>query len=258
VVPGKNNSLKLLAESLSAEGIASLRFDKRGIGQRAGAVVGEDRLRFETYVDDAVAWLEFLKADSRFSTIALLGHSEGSLIGMLAARRFPVTAFVSVAGPGKPADEAMLEQLKVQLPPEQFAQAERILQELRGGRTVANAAETLPQPLATALFRPSVQPYLISWFHYDPSQEIAKLKMPVLIVQGTRDLQVSVADAELLAAANTKAKKVVLEGMNHVLKTVSDNTADNVAAYSNPDLPLADGLVEAVADFLKHESGTNF
>jgi uncharacterized protein len=250
-LPGKNNSLKLLAEGLAQEGIATLRFDKRGIAQSTSAVMSEDMLRFETYVDDAAAWLEFLRADSRFNKIAMLGHSEGSLIGILAAQKFPVDAYISIAGPGRPAYEILLEQLKPQLTPEQFTETERIVMELREGRTVANPAEQLPQELATALFRPSVQPYLISWFRYDPRKEIAKLTMPVLILQGTHDLQVMVADAELLVAANPKAELKLLEGMNHVFKTVSDKMEDNVASYSNPDLPLADSLVDDIAKFLK-------
>jgi len=77
MLPGKNNSLQMLAEGLASNGIASLRYDKRGVGESAGAMVAESDLRFETYIDDAVAWCEQLHKDKRFSAVVIAGHSEG-------------------------------------------------------------------------------------------------------------------------------------------------------------------------------------
>lgn len=251
LLPGKNDSLKLLAEGLAARGIASLRVDKRGIGKSAGALAREEDVRLESFVEDAAAWLEWLRRDGRFGKRAVIGHSEGSLIGMLAAQRAGADAFVSLAGPGRPLGQILLEQLKPQLPPAMYQEAERVVSELTAGRAVPEAGIQLPPQLTAQLFRASVQPYLISVFRYDPARELGKLNVPVLVVQGTTDLQVSPAEAEALAAANPKAQKVLVEGMNHVLKRAPADPQANIAAYSDPKLPLAEGLLAAVVRFLQ-------
>jgi uncharacterized protein len=251
----KTNAYKLLAEGLAKNGVASLRYDKRGIGKSSSAATREEDLRFETYVNDAVAWLEKLGQDSRFSKRFVIGHSEGSLIGILAAQQVyaqnkPIAGFVSIAGAGRAIDEILIEQLKPQLSADQLEESRRILGELKAGRSVANPAEKLPAQLAAALFRPSVQPYLISWFRYDPALEIAKLKIPSLVVQGSTDIQVNLQDAERLAAAS-KQKPLLIEGMNHVFKTATLEGASQNAAYTNPDLPLAAKLLETILEFFK-------
>ena len=252
-LPGKNDSLKLLAEALAGEGIASLRIDKRGIGESTPAGLEERALRFDTYIDDAAAWLNLLQNDERFSDVIVLGHSEGSLIGMVAAQRAQADAFISLVGAGEPAGDTLERQLSAQLPQPLLEESREVIASLEEGETV----QPLPEGIAAvpaigdALFRPSVQPYLISWFQYDPAEEVAKLEVPVLIVQGTTDIQVRVEDAELLSAAQPNAELVTLEGMNHVLKDAPANRALNLATYANPDLPLTDGLVEAISSFVE-------
>jgi fermentation-respiration switch protein FrsA (DUF1100 family) len=89
-------------------------------------------------------------------------------------------------------------------------------------------------------------------FSYDPAALIARYQGPVLILQGQRDIQVSERDARLLAAANNKATLVMLPDVNHVLKSVaSDDRAANLATYANTGLPLATGVVDAIAPFVK-------
>lgn len=241
----KNNSLKMLAEGLVENGIASVRYDKRGIGESKNAGVSESELRFEHYVQDAQAWVDFLSKDSRFSEMIILGHSEGSLIGMIAAQNPEVDKFISLAGVGTPAGEIIREQLKPQ-PPFVLEQSLPILEKLEKGETVAEVP-----PMLFSLFRPSVQPYLISWFRYDPRQELAKLNKPVLIIQGTTDLQVGVADAEKLANATKRAELRILEGMNHILKEAESDRAKNIATYSMADLPLKTDLVKSVIEFIR-------
>ncbi len=175
-----NNSLKMLAEALSKNGIATLRYDKRGIGKSQKAGQKEDELRFEHYISDAEAWAELLKNDKRFDRVIIIGHSEGSLIGMIAAQENGIDKFISIAGPGFSADKSLIEQLKSQ-PPEVLNIALPIIYKLRQGETVDDV-----NPLLYSLFRPSVQPYMVSWFKYDPAEEIAKLKIPVLIIQFNR------------------------------------------------------------------------
>lgn len=239
----KNESLRMLAYSLSGNNIASLRFDKRGIGESKGAMTTEAALRFEDYISDAKGWIELLKKDDRFSKVVVIGHSEGSLIGMVAALDL-ADAYVSIAGPGKSADKILKEQLGSQL---QVVKdwSFPIIDSLRGGNTVKNV-----NPALYSLFRPSVQPYMISWFRYDPQVEIKKLSIPVLIVQGTNDIQVSVDDANLLAKANAHAKLQLIKNMNHIFRITEGDRNANIATYSNASLPISSELVEGIVAFI--------
>ena len=239
-----NNSLKMLAEGLFEKGIAVVRYDKRGIAESKSAALQESDLRFEDYVKDTEKWVDWLKKDSRFSEIHILGHSEGSLIGMIAAQKGDVRKFISVAGVGSPAGEILREQLKAQ-PPMVLQMALPFIEKMERGET----DENVPQMLY-ALFRPSVQPYIISWFKYDPQKEIAKLDKPILIIQGTTDIQVTVADAEKLANANKQAKMHIIEGMNHILKEAEIDRQKNLQTYTIPDLPLKAGLIDIIAGFI--------
>jgi uncharacterized protein len=245
--PGmKNDSLKLLGQGLAARGIAVLRYDRRGIGQSKKTAPREEDLRFEMLADDVVAWVKLLRNDKRFSQVGIVGHSEGALVGMLAARRAPADAFVSLAGVGRKAHVVLREQLAKNLPARLSEKSGPIIDELVAGRTVPE----VPKDLA-GLFRPSVQPFLISEFKLDPTQEIARLKMPVLIVQGTTDLQVAVVDAKILAAAKKDAKPLVLDGMNHVLRKASSSQLEQLRSYYDASQPLMPGLTGEIAAFLR-------
>lgn len=240
----KNNSLKMLAEGLAERGIASVRYDKRGIGESKQAGGDEKSLRFENYIDDAKDWIDFLHQNDSFIDIVVLGHSEGSLIGMIAAQKEEVNKYISLAGIGDRASKAIREQLKSQ-PPFVTDLSSPILDKLESAQTV----DSVP-PILLSLFRPSVQPYLISWFKYDPTVEIEKLRKPVLIVQGTTDIQVPVSNADVLAQSNPQAQKAIMEGMNHILKVSEADRMKNIETYSNPDLPLHPDLIDILIDFL--------
>lgn len=243
---GKNNNLKMLAEELKAEGIAVIRYDKRAIGDNRSLAVEESNLRFDDYVQDAAAWVRFAKADERFSKVAVIGHSEGALVGLAAANQEGVDSYVSLTGVGRTADELLKEQLST-LPAAQFEEAEAILEHLAQGETVDDVSPELQQ-----VFRPSVQPYLQSWMAYDPIEQVEKLDAEALFIGGTRDLQVPAQDAKLLHEAKPGSELLIVDGMNHVLKSVPDDQQANMAAYSDPELPLADGLVERIAEFLNN------
>jgi hypothetical protein len=239
-----NNSLKMLAEGLFENNIASVRYDKRGVGLSNNAGLQESDLRFENYVDDAKGWVDLLAKDARFSEIIVLGHSEGSLIGMIASQNKEVKKYISLAGVGVPAGELLKEQLKAQ-PAFVLDQALPIIEKLERGDT----EENIP-PMLYSLFRTSVQPYLISWFKYNPQKEIEKLSIPVLILQGTTDIQVSVSDAEKLANANKKAERQLIEGMNHILKKAGSDRQKNIQTYNMPDLPLKKELIDILIKFI--------
>ena len=241
-----NNSLRLLAEGLAEQGVATLRTDKRGAGASHAAAPDETGLLLDTYVRDASTWLQALADDPAISRAGILGHSEGALIATLAAQAAPVDRLVLLAGAGVPAGPAILRQLAGNgVPAEVVAAARTMIGRLLRGEAVVDVPDAL-----TGLFRPSVQPYMASWLVRDPAAELAALCCPVLVVQGTADLQMCEADARLLAAVRLGAKLLLVPGMNHVLKSPKAGRAANLAAYADPGLPLTAGLVDGIAGFI--------
>lgn len=243
------DSYKMLADSLAAHGFASLRYDKRGIAASAAAATDESKLIFENYIDDAVAWVEFLAADERFDRVVLAGHSEGGLIALVAAKRSDkVASVVTLAGVGEPIDATLRRQLGSQ--PEPYrSECMRIIDELKAGRAVENV-----NPALMALFRPSVQPYLISQMRYDPAAEARALQVPLLVVQGTTDIQINLNDAMKLSMGNLRAKLAIVNGMNHVLKPCESlDQQTQMMTYINPSIALAPTLIETVVGFLAEQ-----
>jgi pimeloyl-ACP methyl ester carboxylesterase len=240
-----NNSLKYLAEGLTAKGIATVRYDKRGVGESVSAARSEAELRFDHYVDDAADWVRLLRKDRRFGRAAIVGHSEGALIGMLAAEASRADAMVSIAGAGRPAHQALRDQIGPRLPPDLMKESDRIIDLILAGKTT----DSVPAALM-ALYRPSVQPYLVSYFKQDPARIIGRLTMPVLIAQGTTDIQIAESEARLLAKAQPTAKLLIIEGMNHLLKRVSGDLAAQTPSYSDPKLPVVPEVIDGIAGFL--------
>lgn len=246
-----NNSIKYLAEDLCNAGIPSLRYDKRGIAKSAEAMVSEDILRFDTYSDDARTWVELLTKD--YKKVVIIGHSEGAMLGIMASIDNPkVVSLGLIAGCGRPADVVLKEQLTNQgeMITEQLALirdvAFPVIDSLKQGKTVSD----VPQALYS-LLRPSVQPYLISWFAVDPIVEIKKIKVPILIVQGDKDIQISIKDAELLHQASRNSTKIIIPNMNHVFKECDTmDTAVQMPLYSNPTLKNVPQLSNCVIEFI--------
>lgn len=244
ILQGKNNSLKYLAEDLIEANLPSLRIDKRGVGKSAKAMTKEEDLTFDMYVEDVVEWGNFLLKDDRFNQIIIAGHSEGSLIGMIAAQKVPVKAYISLAGSGTSADTIISKQMATQ--PEMLTkEVERVFSKLRQGDTVGDV-----NILLYSLFRPSIQPYMISWIKYHPAKEIAKLDIPILIVQGNTDIQISVDDAKSLNNANKSSTLVIIDQMNHVFKDAPIDRAANIAAYTNPELKNVPLLASEIIKFI--------
>ena len=206
----KNNSLKYLAEGLAEKEISVFRYDKRIIAQMNKGTVQEDKLTFEDGVNDALLVVNYFK--KKYKNIIIIGHSEGALIGILVAQKTPVSKLISLSGAGSNSATLIEEQIKKNAP-QLNEEAQKVLNLLKKGEQVENVS-----PYLAPIFRKSVQPYLISWFKYNPTKEIAKMKIPVFIIQGTNDLQVEKKEAQLLKEAQPKAQLLFVEGMNHILK----------------------------------------
>lgn len=239
----KNNSLKFLAESLVKNNIASYRFDKSIILEAQKEGFKEDSIRFEDEVNEAIEIVNHFKKNKTYSAIYLLGHSQGSLVAILAATK-NVDGLISIAGAGRPIDEVIAEQIGKQAP---FLKDETtsILSELKKGKMVDEY-----NPMLISLFRKSVQPFLISWIKYHPQYEIHKLTIPVLIINGTKDIQVPPSDALLLKEANTEAELVLIENMNHIFKKITGDMVENQQSYTNPNLPVMEELTQAIEKFI--------
>jgi len=218
MIKGKNNSLLQLADSLANYGIASLRYDKKGVGKSQVRGLKEENMRFEDGANDAMACINWL-----------------------------LKGFISLAGAGRPIDQVLREQINNGGGPDSIKLlANRYLDTLLAGQRIAK-----PNPLLFSIFRPSVQPYMISWLRYDPGKLLQTLRCPVLLVQGNKDIQVQVADALLLEKAKPSARLAVLENMNHIFKIVtSTNPADNIKTYSDPALAIASSLVQEIIKFI--------
>ncbi|VWB90259.1 alpha/beta hydrolase [Burkholderia lata] len=244
------STYRLLAEGLLDEGIASVRIDKRGMYGSASAIPDADDVTIEDYAADVHSWIAAIRARTGASSVWVLGHSEGGLVALLAARQSAdISGLILVSTAGRPLGPVLRQQLRSSPVVAPFLEnAMSILDSLEAGDRVEGARI---DPALMPLFRPQVQRFLMSELTVDPAALLAGYMNPVLIVQGSRDIQVAVHDAELLKDANPRAEMALIVDVNHALKTV--RTADlqeNLAAYSNPDLPLADGVVEAISTFV--------
>lgn len=243
----QTNAFKYLAEELARNGISSLRYDKRGIAQSKNAGKREEDMRFDDMVADASAWIDFLKSKKSFGAYGIIGHSEGSLIGMLVAKQTNIDFYISVAGAGMRADTLLKQQLSKQPAFIYNYMAPRI-DSLAKGLFVKNV-----DPYAMALLRPSVQPYMISWLKYDPAKELSGYNGNTLLLQGTSDLQVDSLQAVLLKKGQPQAELCFIKDMNHVLKKVNGKE-ENMKSYNQPEIPLHEGLVPSITGFLSKKN----
>jgi len=242
---------RLLAEALATKGVSTVRIDKRGMFGSKASVDDPNKVTIGDYAADVHSWAAAIQKQTGAKCVWVLGHSEGALVALAAAQKPEgICGVVLVSGAGRRLSDVIREQLRsnpANAPVLDSAMA--ALDELDNGKHVD---VTNMNPALLPLFRPQVQDYLIDVFRQDPAKLAASVKVPVMIVQGERDVQVSIADAKALAAANPKAKLVLVPAMNHVLKDVAtDDRAANIATYSNPSLPIDSSVVDAIAGFVK-------
>ena len=245
-VAGVNsNTYRLLAAALQKNNIASFRYDKRGIAKSAFKNLKESDLLFEDYINDAKEIFFYLKDTLGYKDIYFAGHSEGSLIGMIAAEQTTPKGDISLAGVGRSIDLIITEQVTAQYPAI-AKQTDSMFNILK----TKGKIDSVP-PYLLSIFRPSVQPYMISWMKYDPAAEIKKLKIPILILQGTCDIQVKKTEADYLFSANNKATLNIIDGMTHTLKNAEANCNDkDMKTYHDPTLPLNAQLVKSIINFV--------
>lgn len=242
----KNNSLKMLGEGLREKGFAVLRFDKRGIAASAKSLGKIEDLRIEHYANDVVEWTKLIRADKRFSKVAFIGHSEGSVIGTIAAKDAKFDAYVSLCGPGRPFDVLVVEQV---------SKDSEDLGKKSGEIMAAIAKGEEPKDVPAVLqglFNKPTRPYVRSMLAHDPAKSFGALLCPALIVSGTTDIQVAEADFKALAVANPKARAIRIERMNHVLKEFEKtNKLLQMGSYMDPKQPLHPKLIDSISPFLK-------
>jgi len=244
-----------LAEGLAAEGVSSVRIDKRGEYTSASAAQGANSVTISDYASDVHSWADEIKRTQHVRCVWVLGHSEGSLVALVAAQnRSDICGLILISGAGRPLGQVLREQLQANPANAPIlAQALQALDRLQAGQPV-DAANLNPALLP--LFRPAVQKFLMNEMSYNPTELIGKVRLPILILQGGRDIQVPVEDAMRLKEAAPNAQLEILATMNHVLKSVpSADRAANLATYTDPTIPLHPDLIPTITKFVRSYRG---
>ncbi|NNE30748.1 MAG: alpha/beta fold hydrolase [Winogradskyella sp.] len=239
----KNNSLKKLAQALSNKGIATFRYDKRIVKQIRQGNVDKD-IMFDDFVTDATSVIEFFKNKGTYNKIYVIGHSQGSLVGMLAAKG-NADGFISIAGAGNNIGDVIVEQV-TKMAPKLGEEALRVTTILKKGETTSE----FPVALAS-LFNADLQPFMINWMKYYPAEILKTIQVPILLLNGSKDLQVSVDEAKLLKASNERAQLVIIENMNHVLFEIEGDDLENSKSYNESFRPISPKLISNILEFIK-------
>jgi pimeloyl-ACP methyl ester carboxylesterase len=239
----KSNNLKKLAENLSNHNIATFRYDKRIVKQiKRGNV--DKNIMFDNFVTDAISVIEYFKKTNAYSKIYVIGHSQGSLVGMLAAKD-QVDGFISLSGAGQSIDSVIIDQVE-KTAPMYTEDTKRVFGILRTGKSTSEYPAVL-----SSFFSIEIQPFMMNWMQYNPQNEIKALNMPILIINGTKDLQVSVEEAKLLKEASQHAELKIIDKMNQVLFIIEGDDLENSKSYNESSRAISQEMVTAILDFIK-------
>ena len=242
----KNNMLKKLAESLSERGIATFRYDKRVVKQLRTRNLNKN-IRFDDFVTDAKSVINHFK--STYSNLIVAGHSQGSLVGLLALDA-GANGFISLAGAANSIDQIILEQISKSAP---FftADTKRVLDLLKSGQTTTDFP-----PALSSIFNLDLQPFMSNWMQYNPKDLIKKLEIPVLIINGTKDLQVAITEAQQLKEAKEEAQLEIIENMNHLLFEINGDDLVNSKSYNDNSYVVMPQVIEIITAFITKEKST--
>jgi pimeloyl-ACP methyl ester carboxylesterase len=247
----KTDAYKQFAEALADLGIATVRYDKRGIGGSVDLGKDETVLTIDVFAKDAQVIAKWARQLPNVGAIVLIGHSEGGVLALMAAKAAAAKAIVLLTTPGRPIGQILRDQLaRPALPQELRTEALEIIAALERGEEVKTV-----RPDLEPLFRPSVQPFMRSLMKIDPAQLLRGLDVPALVIGGGRDIQVGRVDYDTLVAARGNTDASWYQGMGHTLKMVGEDLQSQGKAYTDPTLPLADGLANVVAQFIHATSG---
>lgn len=233
------DTYRMIAEGLARRGIASVRYDKRAIGRSGRNFVIEDTV-FDDFVDDAAAFAQWIRNDSRFGPLTVVGHSEGGEIATLLAHRLPIEALVLLATSGRSLAVLLREQLARRFDESILREYDRVVDALRNHEPLGE----MPEPIAHH-FRPAIHAFLRSALDRDPIGELRAIRIPTLVVQGETDIQVTTEDAHLLATAGPHVRMRILPATNHVLKSEPEARPGQLS-YADPTIPLAPGVLDAI------------
>jgi len=242
----KNNSLKKLAEGLSKEGIATFRYDKRIVKQIRRNNV-DMNIRFDDFIIDAISILKHFKNSDAFNKVYIVGHSQGSLVGVVAAKQ-GADGFISLAGAGKPIDDVIIDQVTNTAP--MFTDdTKRVFSILKDGKTTTDYPRALE-----SIFNLETQPFMMSWMSNNPQEEIRDLEIPILIINGTKDLQVSEEEANLLHSANSNSTLKIIQKMNHILVPIEGDTLENSKSYNESQRKISEELIKTIVSFINNNN----
>lgn len=271
--PGfKTDIFKQIAWRLAEQGIASLRYDKRGVGKSEGIFKNAS---MNDLVADARAALGFLKHRPEIDPdlVYVLGHSEGGILGPILATEEPLAGLIILAGPARPLDQVILWQLEGRLRSlgAKGAALQKKLDEQRqffkfvkqshgewGDYTFKEAKRFMPWLKDEAQWQ-SLQSFALSWFRqhfkHDPLATIRKVHVPVLIIQGEKDIQVPPQDAKVLAkalkgAGNANVTVRLLPDLNHLMRHQPE---DAYSGLSHLDKPVDGRVLQAIGEWLKEQ-----
>jgi pimeloyl-ACP methyl ester carboxylesterase len=228
-----------------------VRYDERGIGGSVDLGKDETVLTIDVFAKDAQVIAKWARQLPNVGSIVLVGHSEGGVLALMAAKAAAAKAIVLLTTPGRPLGQVLRDQLaRPALPADLRSEALEIVAALERGEQVKTVRPDL-QPL----FRPTVQPFVRSLINTDPAQLLRGLDVPVLVIGGGRDIQVGRTDFDALAAARAGVTSTWYPDMGHTLKVAGEDLQSQGRAYTDPSLALADGLADGVGRFIHEAAG---
>lgn len=239
----KNNTFKKLSHELAKIGIASYRYDKR-LFKMDGLGIREHEISFDHFIEDAKSVITYFRKNKTYTKIIILGHGQGSLVGMLAAKG-NADGFISIAGNAQSIDQVIIEQISKQAPGLEKSAAAAFQQLKENGRATGY------EPALESIFRYDLQPFMKSWTKYDPSQIISELEMPILILHGDKDIQVELSQAEKLKESAPQSEYLVINNMNHILKEIKGGRLDNQKSYNESWRRIIPEVLSSIANFVK-------